>query len=154
MRLRGRVRVTLCVKEREMDEYILSSSLRERKVPDTSYPQLKVTPFALSVFSVCVWMCLCVRASWGLLIGWFVCTATDRELLSVWCWLVEMVWLRDRHVILLACCCFSSILFFSFLFSLSLSSKASVSYNHRVSLCHHSVPQKLIVFPCVMFECM
>lgn len=40
---------------------------------------------------------------------------------------------------------------FSLFCSLSLLSDASVSYNHRVSLCHHSVPQKLIVLSWVLF---
>lgn len=84
---------------------------------------------------VCIWMCLCVRASWGLLIGWFVCAATDRELLSVWCRLVEMVWVRDRHVILLACCCFSSILFFFSFHSLTFFYLKLLCHTISVFLC-------------------
>lgn len=65
--------------------HILSSSLRERKVPDTSYPQLKVTPFTLSLLCVCVCVYtnvfLCVFVCEGIVgsADWVVCLCSNRQ---------------------------------------------------------------------------
>jgi len=107
-----------------MDEYLVIFP-QEKKGDRHHIPIAQSNP--LYIFTVvCVCMCtkvfLCISVCEGIVwsADWVSCLYSNRQRgsFSIWCRLVEMVLVRDRHVILLACCCLSSIPFSSCSFSL------------------------------------